>query len=170
MTVPLRNHTRFAAPTTNRRTVTMDDHLKRRILEALSRRGYVRAVVLFSGGNDSGGVDQIKVTKEDGTTTDLGLPPPVVTKGWTPDGWTTLKVPVCRTWKDGKPNDRPATDTEIIEHDFHRLLAQPVYDAWGGFAGDYYVSGKYIYDVDEDTIRLGQDVEVPRSEHSEDSW
>lgn len=70
--------------------------------------------VSFSGGGDSGGIDDVEFS-----------------------------------YNDDKCN---LTVEDHIKNEFYNFLEEPVYDNYGGFAGEYNVNGDLIYDVRNHTV------------------
>jgi hypothetical protein len=100
--------------------------------KALAKIGFSKARVSFSGGNDEGFVDGIFLENVDGT------PGP----RWEEfSGYRSESVPgslIKKCW--------PATD-KTVQEELSEALAAPVYDTFGSFAGEYYVSGEFVWDV-----------------------
>ena len=67
-------------------------------------------------------------------------------------------------------------DAKELFEGAHRLaeaLSRPVYDEYGGFAGEFEVEGRVVWDVPKATVRMegseaGEDSEVAAS--SDDDW
>lgn len=99
----------------------------------LAKRGFAKVVVHYSGGNDEGGVDQ-----------DIEL---LLANGQLGD---TMSEPTWPAQWDGQKWLEP---TEVTEDDrlAHDLCA-PVYDKWGGFAGDFCTDGTITWDVTARTV------------------
>jgi hypothetical protein len=109
------------------------------VFAELASRGADRAVVEFSGGNDEGGPDSITL---------YGGEAPVC----------TLSV-----W----PYERDATSEKKADARLADALSDPVFEAYGTFAGDFDVTGEVIWDVEEKTVQMIRD-ERSDYEHSED--
>jgi hypothetical protein len=91
---------------------------------ALSALGVVSATVEFSGGNDEGGADRVMVQ---------------FTGGQQPDLLSAL---------DG---GEPLADQTALRA-LIRKLEEPVYYRYGGFAGEFYVSGSIRWSVPDRTV------------------
>jgi hypothetical protein len=101
----------------------------------LVKRGASRATVHYSGGNDSGGADDIRLWAGDKELCSIEEH----------HGWR---------WIDGKAVEvEPDEDGALAD-----ALAAPVYDAYGSFAGDFSTEGVVTWDVATRTARMtGQD-------------
>jgi hypothetical protein len=98
---------------------------KNRVFQLLRLRGASKAVVSFSGGNDEGDVDSIKLT--------IG------------DEQIDLDV-----WWEGDQTDHPDKELSV-------LLAAPVWERYGGFAGDFQVYGIVTFDVAAGTVVMSKE-------------
>ena len=119
----------------------------------LHRRGITSATVEFSGGNDEGGADRIIGQKADGTTVPLRA---------------YDSVDIYEDRHTGKylvagRGAREATSEEITAHALAEALEAPVYANWGGFGGQFYVSGTVTWDV-----ASGKVTEESEHEYDED--
>jgi hypothetical protein len=106
---------------------------KKWAMAQLKSKGINNVEVIYSGGHDEGGTDEILVYYEDGRK----------------DTWDESEVPV-RTydWHLQKWNQPEMTDQQhLIDQ-----LVKPVYDEYGGFAGESYYNGKIIWNVAENTV------------------
>lgn len=90
----------------------------------LEEMGAVKALVHFSGGNDEGGSDYIQILLGDGEKKDIHE----------------------YVWGDSK---QTAEETELAV-----ALAEPVYGAYGSFAGDFSVSGVVEWDVAKREVKM----------------
>lgn len=109
------------------------------VFTALRARGADRAVVAFSGGNDEGGPDSI--------TLYTGA-----------EEFSTLSL--CG--HNGEiSRDAVDADEQLVD-----ALSGPVFDEYGGFAGDFDVFGEVIWETDGETVKLLRD-ERASYEHSE---
>lgn len=97
--------------------------------------GITKAVVEFSGGNDEGGPDDIEVTRE-------GANEP-------------SELPAYYGSRDG---------SGTREEQLADLLARPVYAEYGTFAGEFYVHGRVVWDLEARTVRMTGDEDVPQSQ------
>ena len=120
-------------------------------MNVLRSRGIVKVDVHFSGGNDEGGADGFTAFDAEGKEVALDLDSNAyedqefdpATKRWKPIGWTVHSFdPVER--KHGK---RPATPEEIEIARLRDALEAPIYEEYGGFAGEFYVDGTCTWDV-----------------------
>ena len=106
---------------------------ERSVLFALLREHKIKDVnVEFSGGNDEGGVDSITVCYEDGRVEDFP---------------SDVEDSIYDFEK------RTFVEAELSEKEkISKMLTQPVWDQYGGFAGDFHVYGNILYDVETETI------------------
>jgi len=112
---------------------------KAEVFAELASRGADRTVVEFSGGNDEGGPDSITLYRGEALL-------------------CTLSV-----W----PCERDATSETKADARLADALSDPVFEAYGTFAGDFDVTGEVIWDVEEKAIQMIRD-ERSDYEHSED--
>jgi hypothetical protein len=110
------------------------------VFAELASRGADRAVVEFSGGNDEGGPDSITLYKGESGVGGLSAS--------------------AYAGADSTAEER--ADAELVAS-----LSQPIYDAYGGFDGDFDVNGEVIWDAEEKTVQMIRD-ERSDYEHSED--
>jgi hypothetical protein len=104
----------------------------------------VREVAVnYSGGNDSGGVEDILVVYEDDTRPEETWEEPNIASRYNPE-----------THKYEK--EREMTEDEWLRE----VLCQEVYNIYGGFAGECSVDGKIIWDVRENKIENSGEEEV----------
>ncbi len=94
----------------------------------LASRGADRAVVAFSGGNDEGGPDSITLYVGEGELSTL------------------------TTWPTGT-----RTVEEQAEDRLADALSDPIFEAYGTFAGDFDVTGEVIWDVAERSVQMIRD-------------
>lgn len=92
---------------------------------ALSVRGATRAVVQFSGGNDEGGPDLVRLFA----------------------GQRVLGELTCARANHPTPG-------EIADEELADGLSEPIYDQYGSFAGDYEVNGEVIWDLSDRTVLM----------------
>lgn len=118
-------------------------------MQRLRARQVVQAIVEYSGGNDNGGVDRIVLRQKDGTE-------------------VTLEQHAEYAWQTRQ--NRTLAPHEKADNELYEALADPVYEEWGSFAGEFYTSGTYVWDVEENKVRKEQHVEVPSTEYQEDEW
>jgi hypothetical protein len=123
---------------------------KNEIFEELKKRGAAKAIVTFSGGGDEGGVNCIDLF--DASSKNIGsLDENFEAEKWNPE--TKRMEPVENIPMDGK---------------LANALGKPVYDKYGGFAGEFYVSGEIIYDVAASSIKINGTEEVSHGESFEE--
>jgi hypothetical protein len=109
------------------------------VFAELASRGADRALVEFSGGNDEGGPDSISLCRGEALV-------------------CTLSV-----W----PSERDATTENKVDAWLADALSDPVFEAYGTFAGDFDVTGEVIWDAEAKTVQMIRD-ERSDYEHSED--
>ena len=97
--------------------------------------GITKAIVEFSGGNDEGGPDGICVVRQ-GAIEESDLPLYYMRQG-----------------------DTPSREEELAD-----LLARPVYAEYGSFAGEFYVDGRVVWDLEKRTVRMTGAEQVSVSE------
>ncbi len=119
-------------------------------LNELARRGFVRAAVEFSGGNDEGGVEEITLFRENGQTEDID---PYYGEGYR---YVNGRFESIRTELDD--------DEKLAQQ-----LGTPVYDAYGSFAGEFSVYGKVIFDVANRTVKMEKE-EMSGYDYSETEY
>jgi hypothetical protein len=127
-----------------------------RAMRILRDRGFIGAEVEFAGGHDEGGVDAIYGISADGARVEI-IPHPATSWEHGEDG----------TWGE-VPKER--TQKQIDEDVLHETLGLPVYERYSTFAGEFYVTGKVIWDVKADTVVMEGSEEIPRSESVDGSW
>jgi hypothetical protein len=107
--------------------------------DELEKRGAARAAVYFSGGNDEGGPDHAVLHDADGGILDEldGLwEHPRFDEGL--NRWVT----------------EPPTPQRKRDHALFHALAGPVYEEYGDFGGEPYVSGEVVRDAATRTVRI----------------
>jgi hypothetical protein len=112
---------------------------REQVFEQLIARGATRAIVEFSGGNDEGGPDRVRLLGAQGELPELTI---------------------CASFKDPTPEE--TADEALTEG-----LSQPIYDQYGTFAGDFEVTGELIWDLDNRTVEMVKD-EREHWEHTEE--
>lgn len=128
-------------------------------LNALRAKSITKVVIGFSGGNDEGGADGIKATYADGTEGDL-----------------LGRWDVQQDWQDKKwyvgygETRREATPQERAESELAEALEQPIYDRWGGFAGEFHVYGTLTWNVTDGSVTMDGQESVETYESFQDSW
>ena len=108
------------------------------VFAELEARGADRALVMFSGGNDEGGPDSIALHKGE---EDIGT---------------------LHTWEGEGDTATAKADAQLAD-----ALSDPVFEAYGTFAGDFDVTGEVIWDAEAKTVQMIRD-ERSDYEHSED--
>lgn len=96
--------------------------------------GVTKIHVGFSGGHDEGGCDNIQLTLKDGKVESVSEP-------W---GSST---------KNMSERDR------MVE-----MACTPVYQRYYSFAGEYYVNGEVVWDLEARTVKMNGSEEVPSYE------
>jgi hypothetical protein len=100
------------------------------VFAALKSKGIAKVLVHYSGGNDEGGVNQIELFDANGEN--IGEMQEYY-------GGTSVWDEATNTYKPAPP---PSDDQRLAE-----ALGAPVYNKYGGFAGEYYVDGIVTWDV-----------------------
>lgn len=109
------------------------------VFEKLRERGAVKAVVEFSGGNDEGGADGIVLYDSDGER--IGEVEGHHFGGyWDPEKKRFVEV---------FPAPEQRIETELAE-----ALESPVYEEYGGFAGDFSVSGRVTWGAETGKVSM----------------
>lgn len=109
------------------------------VFERLRERGAARAVVEFSGGNDEGGADGIVLY--DGEGERIGEVDGHHSGGyWDPEKGRFVEV---------SPTPEQRVETELAE-----ALEGPVYEEYGGFAGDFSVGGRVTWDAETGAVSM----------------
>ena len=112
----------------------------------LARRKVDLVKVEYSGGNDEGGVEvicfyQLSVTGNE------------------------QMVGVLKDHPSYRVN---LTPEQKSDNQLYRFLEQPVYDKWGGFNGEYSVSGTLTWEVIKRTVTHSGEEEIPTWEKFEE--
>lgn len=121
------------------------------IFQRLQGLGAAKATVEFSGGGDEGGVDSI--TLYDGEGNEL---PVKVEENYSGSRWN----PATSQYEPVEP------DTPVQE--LATALGAPVYERYGSFAGEFYVSGTVDYDVPTGSVKLNKSERVESYEDSDE--
>lgn len=126
---------------------------KAKTMAMLRAKAATGATVEFSGGNDEGGVTQITLTVAlaNGEKEQRDFPV------YTPGGYRS-------NGKGGWENISPPTNED---EELGQMLAAPVDEAYGSFAGDFYVEGAVIFDVEADTVKMEKSESVMQDSESE---
>lgn len=106
------------------------------VLDELRKRGASKALVSFSGGNDEGGVDNITLSLKLANGTE-----------------TEQELEV---W-----GSKGTDDEKLVSE-----LSAAVYDRYYSFAGEFYVNGDVVVDVEEGTVTMSTSEEVPTWENN----
>lgn len=115
----------------------MDDKLtKKEMWAELKNRNVAKAIVDFSGGGDEGGVESVTLYDKDNKQ--IGT----LQESHPPQTWDSEK----RCWV---LNRELTMDEKLVN-----TLAQPVYDKYYTFAGEYYVTGQVEYDVENQQSKM----------------
>lgn len=91
----------------------------------LQLRGVKHIVVSYSGGNDEGNVDDVRLVYHDGQNELL----------------RQHEVPY------GQIPEQALTEQQLFDNELLRIVEQPVWDQWGGFSGEFSVWGEVVWDV-----------------------
>lgn len=109
-------------------------------LNKLKSLGFVTAQIEFSGGNDEGGVDDITLTRADGTTVTYPNYLDTVVREWSEDR---------KRWVE---TTRPGPDG--VDSELHTALVDPVYSRFHTFAGEFHVDGKVEFNVQTNMVKM----------------
>lgn len=121
---------------------------KHKALQVLRDHNVITCVLDYSGGNDEGGVDAVKVTYADGREENNPL-------------WCTRTYsPMQHNPETNKWERAPLPEDKERANECADLIEQPVYDRYYSFAGDFYVSGTVTYDVPAGTVNINGDEQV----------
>lgn len=101
------------------------------VFAALKAKGASKVEVHYGGGNDEGGVHDIYLYDAAGKK--IGEMQEYY-------GGTSIWDEATKTYKPAEP---PSDEQRLSE-----TLCAPVYDKYGGFAGDFYVDGIVTWDVE----------------------
>lgn len=106
------------------------------VFNRLTAMDIQRVEVEYSGGGDEGGVDTLTYYKNDGTFY-------TEEERYYPDEEYNIQT--------GEYEPLPPPD-DIEEILLNRALCEPVYDKYYSFAGDFYVSGKVVWNVKDKKV------------------
>lgn len=132
------------------------------LFSAMKKRGIIRVLVEFSGGDDEGGVDRIEVEYEDGRKAPLDC-----------EYYESVRYNADRTidtiyyGRGGGPVEADAlTPEQVDQARFYKNVCNTVYSQYGSFAGDFYVNGLVYIEANESggTITSNNDERVERYE------
>lgn len=102
--------------------------IKNDTFAALRALNVAKVEITFSGGDDQGGPDSTTFVLNDSQT---------------------INCPWQMVWPE-----RDLTPQETAINDYLDFLEAPIYERWGGFAGEFYVEGTLIWDVASETCRM----------------
>jgi hypothetical protein len=121
-------------------------------IELLRKRGAVKAIVEFSGGNDEGGVDGIQIVfPGDKPAENLEV---------YYDGAQMEYVE--GQWRQ-KPKEKATEDQELS-----LILQKPVDDEFGSWAGEFEAYGTLTWDVETGTCKMDKYVQSGYDHYSSD--
>lgn len=127
--------------------------VKNKGYRALKKRDAVKVVIYFAGGHDDGSPESIVLTKTDGTKE-------TIKEHYQPSTYVEGKGFV----REPYPED-VREDAELAE-----ILVRPIYDRYGSFAGDFYVTGTCTWDVINRLVTVSDRTEVPSYYNEEIDW
>ncbi len=154
-----RRHGREPANGKERRMSETPTMTREAVFEALGARGATKALVSFSGGNDEGGPDTVTLLGPEGKELDE-VRDYVPNQVFDDDGAMLFDEFEDLHGKFWRPRTRPYTDEEAREMALCDALAAPIDDEYGGFAGDFSVSGTLVWDVAAGTVTMrGEETE-----------
>lgn len=126
--------------------MTMD---RSQVFAHMNANGIAKIVVSFSGGNDEGGADGMTAHLTNGTTKEM-QPGEIAYQEWPENSWVVHDYDQA-THTSTK---RPATPEEIALTELNEALEGPIYDTYGGFAGEFHVSGVLTWDAAARTAKM----------------
>ena len=113
----------------------MTENDKNKIFDMITKMGFIGGTVIFTGGNDEGGVESIMLR--------------------TNDSEKELKESEgARTIYDQQLKKYRKLGDETEEDILYELMSKPVYDEYGSFAGEFYVSGEIYFDCEKRTVLM----------------
>lgn len=116
------------------------------VMHRLRERGATSAMVEFSGGNDQGGADRIVLYRGEEEIGELQEYYPEHAFDQEEKRWIRTPLP----------------EVERRESELAEALSEPVYETYGGFSGDFDVSGVVVWDVSADEVRMDGEESVYR--------
>lgn len=122
----------------------------------LADAGVAKAVAHFSGGNDSGGVEDIYFLDDTGTRVEK---PGLLHDHVYGEDYDKYYQPRANSFEWTLKYDAP------LGLHLRDALEKPVYDRYGSFAGEFYVDGEVIFDVAAKTVKMEADQSVSDYEH-----
>ena len=130
------------------------------VFGALEEQGVDRAVVHFSGGHDEGGADAIHLERFISEAGEAGADEAGANEA--EDSESLERVAKLRehVWPEG----RGLTANEKWALRLAQSLAAPIYDAYYGFAGEFYVEGTLVWDVAARRVSMSGQESVERHE------
>ena len=121
------------------------------ILATLKGMNVAKVEVLYSGGHDEGGVDQIDLFDADGKK---------IRSMEEYYGGTMVWDEATKGWK---PAEAPTDEQRLSQ-----ALCVPVYDKYCSFAGDFYVNGTITWDVENRRVRNHGTEEISQDDSFDD--
>lgn len=137
--------------------------IDRALLAQLRARNVKTAFVAYSGGNDDGGCDDVKLTLADDTEVQLGNAYVSTADGdWMLDADGRIIPAGTKVTHHFEPLAvgsrrsyyRPATEQQIDDFELTQALCQPVNDRYGSWAGDFEAHGDLTYDVETGELEI----------------
>lgn len=137
---------------------------KPRTFALMKEYNIASVVVSFSGGNDEGGADGYVAYDNDGNEVDLPQSRAHENQSYDP---ATRTYGASKWVVYGVGHElRDATPEEIAIAQLITLLEAPIYAEYGGFDGDFSVSGEVTWDAKAGTVKMSKD-EQRDYDHSE---
>lgn len=128
----------------------------RSTMQALTAVGVATVEIEFSGGNDEGGVDEMRFLDTDGKPVEMPKSSAHERIVWKDgrdqsEGWVVYDRSLS---EDYRHQYRPATDEEIRVAKIDKVLTAPIYARYYSFAGEFYVHGMVTWDVAAGTHKM----------------
>lgn len=124
---------------------------KKEVFEMLEKLNIAKVIVEFSGGGDEGGADSISAYNENNEVVELPK-------------FGKQRVSRFDHTQEKWVYDRELTETEKMLE----ALEKPIEDKYGGFDGDFYVSGEVVWDVKKKKVLLSGKESVQHEESFDD--
>lgn len=128
--------------------------------------------VTFSGGNDEGHLDGVTYYNSEGERLSLDIKSCMGSfQGMEDADGNEIPQGVTVVRDRQKDDDiyqwvyRPATEYEIRMSKIEDALSQPIWDRYGGFAGEFSVYGNLVWEIEEE-----RDVVYFSAQESEETW
>lgn len=121
------------------------------VFDVLVAKEVVRAEVSFSGGHDEGGCDDVLLLAADGRVVQE------LREAWPETVYDQAS---------GRHIEKPIPDGDAA---LAHALCRPVYNRYGGFAGEYCVSGTVVWDAAARTVTIGGKESVEQYESFEET-